>query len=285
MYNVYMNRLSTEDRAKVVAALVEGNSLRATSRITGIARMTVEKLLRDLGAACQQFHDETVRNLNTKHVQADEIWAFCYAKRRTVQNDPTILERNPEAGDVWTWTAIDADSKLMISWLVGDRQPRTAYAFMQDVASRVKDRVQVTTDGLHAYAPAIEGAFGDDVDYATLTKIYHAQSDQRYSPPRLKSSIRATLKGQPDAGHISTSFVERSNLTMRMHMRRFTRLTNGFSKKVSMHEASVALHFTYYNFCKVHGSLRVTPAMEAGISDHVWEIEELVSLLDGQQNQ
>ncbi len=264
----------------MVAALVEGNSLRATSRITGIARMTVEKLLRDLGEACQQFHDTAVRNLSTKHVQADEIWAFCYAKRRTVESDPAILERNPDAGDVWTWTAIDADSKLMISWLVGDRQPRTAYAFMQDVASRVKDRVQLTTDGLHAYPPAVEGAFGDDVDYATLTKIFTSSQDGRYSPPRLKSSMMATVKGRPDAGHISTSYIERSNLTMRMHMRRFTRLTNGFSKKVSMHAASVALHFTYYNFCKVHTTLRVTPAMEAGITDHVWEIQELIALLN-----
>lgn len=272
-----MNRLSTEDRVKVVAALVEGNSLRSTSRMTGVARMTVEKLLRDLGEACQTFHDQTVRNLNTKRVQADEIWAFCYAKKRNVT--PAILEKHPDAGDIWTWTAIDAESKLMISWLVGNRDPRTAYAFMSDVASRVENRIQLTTDGLLAYPPAVEGAFGEDVDFATLTKIYHSQGDQRYSPPKLKSSIRATLKGRPDAGHISTSYVERSNLTMRMHMRRFTRLTNGFSKKVSMHAASVALHFTYYNFCKVHGSLRVTPAMESGISDHVWEVAELVSLL------
>jgi IS1 family transposase len=215
--------------------------------------------------------------LNTKRVQADEIWAFCYAKRRTVQQDPTILERNPEAGDVWTWTAMDADSRLMISWLVGDRLPQTAVAFVSDFASRIKNRHQITTDGLLAYPYAIEAIYGEDVDFATLTKVYHSQGDQRYSPPRLKSAVRATIKGQPDAGHISTSYVERQNLTMRMHMRRFTRLTNGFSKKVSMHAASVALHFTYYNFCKVHGSLRVTPAMEAGITDHVWSIEELIA--------
>lgn len=275
-----MNRLDTETRAKVVAALVEGNSLRATARITGVARMTVEKLLRDLGAACQTFHDKTVRNLNTKRVQADEIWAFCYAKRRTVNEDPTILERNPEAGDIWTWTAIDADSRLMISWLVGDHSPQTAVAFVSDFASRIENRHQLTTDGLLGYPYAVEAIYGNDIDYATLTKIYHPHQDKRYSPPRLKSAQRATIKGQPDAGHVSTSYVERSNLTMRMHMRRFTRLTNGFSKKVSMHAASVALHFTYYNFCKVHTSLRVTPAMEAEISDHAWSVEELVALLE-----
>jgi len=270
--------LSTEDRAKVVAALVEGNSLRATSRMTGIARMTVEKLLRDLGAACQEFHDKTVRNLKTRRVQADEIWAFCYAKRNNVTAE--ILKRNPDAGDVWTWTALDADTKLMVSWTVGDRTRETAHMFMRDVASRLSNRVQLTTDGNTAYFTAVEDAFGDDIDYAVLNKIYsdvgHAR---RYSPPRFMGATRATVKGQPDAGHISTSYVERQNYTMRMHMRRFTRLTNGFSKKIEMHAHAVALHFVYYNFCKVHATLRVTPAMEAGISNHVWEIEEIVALI------
>lgn len=273
-----MNRLDTATRARVISALVEGNSLRATARITGVARMTVEKLLRDMGEACVAFHDKTVRNLQTKRVQADEIWAFCYAKARNVT--PEIKAKNPDAGDVWTWTAIDADSKLMVSWIVGQRTAAEAYALMFDVRSRIDNRIQLTTDGLTFYFRAVESAFGSDVDYGTLTKIYGRESTGRYSPAPFKGAVRASMKGEPDAGHISTSFVERHNLTMRMHMRRFTRLTNGFSKKVSMHEAAVALHMTYYNFCKVHMSLRITPAMEAGISDHVWEITELVSLLE-----
>ena len=274
-----MNRLSVEERAKVVAALVEGNSLRATSRMTGVARMTVEKLLRDLGAACQAFHDKTVRNLKTKRVQADEIWAFCYAKRNNVT--PEILKRNPDAGDVWTWTAIDADSKLMISYAVGGRNLQMANAFMCDVASRLANRVQLTTDGNTMYLTAVDEAFAEDVDFAILNKVYGNDTHQgRYSPPKLMATTRDAIKGRPDAGHISTSYVERQNLTMRMHMRRFTRLSNGFSRKVEMHAHAVALHFAYYNFCKVHTTLRVTPAMEAGIADHVWSVEELVRLLD-----
>ena len=275
-----MNRLDTATQARVVAALVEGNSLRATSRMTGVARMTVEKLLRDLGEACQTFHDKAVRNVKTQRIQIDEIWAFCYAKNRNVT--PEILEKHPDAGDVWTWTALDADSKLMVSWFVGKRDAEDAHYLMNDVASRLANRVQVTTDGLAVYLSAVEAAFGSDVDYAVINKIYgkgHTGREGRYSPAKFLGATRATIKGRPDAGHISTSFVERQNLTMRMHMRRFTRLTNGFSKKVEMHAAAVALHFCYYNFCKVHMSLRVTPAMQAGVSDHVWELEELVSLL------
>jgi IS1 family transposase len=274
-----MNKLRTADRARVVSALVEGNSLRATSRMTGIARMTVEKLLRDLGIACQAFHDATVRNLTTKRVQCDEIWSFCYAKKRNVT--PEIREQHPDAGDVWTWTAIDADSKLMISWLVGNRDVTDGVSFMHDVKSRLANRVQLTTDGHGVYLAAVDDAFGrDDVDFAVLTKVFAGGQDGRYSPPRFKSAVRATVRGNPDAGHISTSYVERSNLTMRMHMRRFTRLTNAFSKKLEMHAYSVALHFTYYNFCRIHQTLRVTPAMEAGIANHAWNIEEIVSLLD-----
>jgi IS1 family transposase len=275
-----MNQLSTADRAKVIAALVEGNSLRATARMTGVARMTVEKLLRDLGAACQRFHDATVRNVTAKRVQCDEIWAFCYAKRRNVT--PEIKDKHPDAGDVWTWTAIDADTKLVISWLVGNRTVSDAWAFMNDVSERLANRVQLTTDGFQAYLQAVDYAFGDGIDFATLTKIYGSNQDGRYSPPRMISAQRATIKGYPDAGHISTSYVERQNLTMRMHMRRFTRLTNGFSKKIEMHAFSVALHFAYYNFCKIHQTLRVTPAMEAGLTDHVWGVDELVALLDSQ---
>lgn len=273
-----MNQLSTERRAAVIAALVEGNSLRATSRITGIARMTVEKLLRDLGAACARFHDATVRNLTSQRIQCDEIWSFCYAKKKNVT--AKIAAEHPGAGDVWTWTAIDADTKLIVSYLVGNRDLRTAYAFMSDVAARVSNRIQLTTDGFSTYLKAVDGAFGDEVDYATLQKIYSGGGQEgRYSPPRFLGAQRATIKGYPDAGHISTSYVERQNLTMRMSMRRFTRLTNAFSKKIEMHEHTVALHFAYYNFCKIHQTLRVTPAMEAGLTDHAWSVDELVALL------
>lgn len=274
-----MNRLDIETRARVISALVEGNSLRATSRMTGVARMTVEKLLRDLGAACEAFHDETVRNLKTKRVQADEIWAFCYAKRRNVTAE--MLEQHPDAGDVWTWTAIDADTKLMVSWTVGSRDAQTGTAFMRDVASRLSNRVQLSTDGNGVYFTAVEEAFGEDIDWAIINKIYadggHNQGG--YSPAKLSRTTRAAMKGKPDSGHVSTSYVERQNLTMRMHMRRFTRLTNGFSKKIEMHAAAIALHFVYYNFVKIHSTLRVTPAMEAGLSAHPWELQELVGLL------
>ena len=272
-----MNKLSTADRTRIVACLVEGNGLRATARITGFARMTIEKLLRDLGAACTEYQDQTLRNLPCQRIQCDEIWTFCYAKKANVT--PEIQAAHPDAGDVWTWTAIDADTKLMVSWLVGSRTAGDGYRFMSDVASRLANRVQLTTDGLTVYLSAVEGAFGSDVDYAILNKIYASGHQQGYSPARFIGAQRATIKGHPDAGHVSTSFVERQNLTMRMHMRRFTRLTNAFSKKVEMHAYAVALHFMHYNFAKVHQTLRVTPAMEGGVSDHVWSLEEIVGLL------
>ncbi len=272
-----MNQLSTSERAKVVAVLVEGNSLRATARITGVARMTIEKLLRELGAACTRFHDTTVRGLKTQRVQADEIWSFVGAKEKNATDE----QKAAGWGDVWTWTAIDADSKLMISWLIGERNYSAARAFMEDVASRLANRVQMSTDGFPPYLQAVDHAFGIDVDFGTIQKTYVAPgAGGRYSPPKMVSAKRAAITGDPKSKHISTSHVERQNLTMRMHMRRFTRLTNGFSKKIEMHEHSVALHFTYYNFCKIHQTLRVTPAMEAGLADHVWDIEELIGLLD-----
>ena len=279
-----MNRLSTADRVRVVAALVEGNSLRATARLTGVARMTVEKLLRDLGAACVAYHDANVRGLSSKRIQCDEIWSFVGAKAKNVS-----AEKKLEGwGDCWTWTALDADSKLIVSYLLGPRIPAIARSFMADVASRVNNRVQLTTDGLRVYFEAVDRAFGSDVDYAILDKHYSGGSvesaSSRYTPPKFRAAKRATLTGQPDPRHVSTSFVERNNLTMRMHIRRFTRLTNAFSKKVEMHAHSVALHFMYYNFCKIHQSLRVTPAMEAGIADHVWSLEELVELLEASTN-
>jgi IS1 family transposase len=279
-----MNRLSTAERAKVITCLVEGNSLRATARITGVARMTVEKLLRELGAACADYHAANVRGLKSRRIQCDEIWSFIGAK----QKNATPEQRAQGWGDAWTWTAIDADSKLVVSYMVGPRNPSMAYDFMQDVASRLSNRVQLTTDGLRLYLNAVDYAFSVDVDYAMLEKIYSGvptgpKAEQRYSPARMLTAKRSVISGDPNPRHISTSYVERQNLTMRMHMRRFTRLTNGFSKKIEMHMHSVALHFAYYNFCKVHQTLRVTPAMEIGLSDHVWGVEELVTLLDRNQ--
>jgi len=275
-----MNRLSTAERAMVVSVLVEGNSLRGTARITDVARMTIEKLLRDLGAACAIHHDQTVRNLSCKRVQCDEIWSFIGAKQKNVTEE----QMAQGWGDAWTWTGIDADTKLMVSYKVGPRTGAMAYEFMQDLAARLNRHTQLTTDGLHWYIDAVEEAFGSDIDFAMLDKHYGSaalgvSAATRYSPSRFTGAQRKTISGRPDPKHISTSYVERSNLTMRMHMRRFTRLTNGFSKKIEMHEHSVALHFAYYNFCKIHQTLRVTPAMEAGVADHVWDLEEVIALL------
>lgn len=274
--NHFMNRLSQADRTRVVAALVEGNSIRATCRMTGISKPTVLKLLFDLGKVCMAYHDEHVRSLHCKRVQCDEIWSFVGAKMKNVPE-----EKIEEWGDVWTWTAIDADSKLIVSYLVGQRGPRWAKAFMEDVASRIASRIQITTDGHKAYAEAVKGAFGMDCDFAMLIKLYGNElHDRRYSGGGECIGTRtAVLSGEPDPAHISTSFVERQNLTMRMGMRRFTRLTNGFSKKIENHEAAIALHFMHYNFCRIHKTLRVTPAMEAGLAHHVWTVEELVGLL------
>lgn len=273
-----MNRLSTADRVRIVSALVEGNSVRATCRMTGAAKGTVLSLLADLGKVCAAYHDQLVRNVPAKRIQADEIWSFVGAKMKNASEEKV----SQGWGDVWTWTAIDADSKLIVSYLVGQRGARWAYEFMEDIASRVASRVQITTDGNHVYAEAVEGAFGMDCDYAMLIKLYGTSTtrpETRYSPGECIGIETNVLMGNPDPKHISTSFVERQNLTMRMGMRRFTRLTNGFSKKIANHEAAIALHFMHYNFCRIHKTLRVTPAMEAGLSNHVWEIEELVGLL------
>jgi IS1 family transposase len=274
-----MNKLTNAKRTAVVAALVEGNSIRATVRMTGVAKNTVVKLLTDLGAACDRFHDETVRNVRAKRVQCDEIWSFVYAKQKNV---PAEKRGQFGVGDVWTWTAIDADSKLIVSWLVGSRDGAAAYDFMQDVASRLRGRVQLTTDAHKPYLSAVEDAFGVDIDYAILQKIYGSEpsGEKRYSPAVCLGAIPTPIIGDPNPKHISTSYVERQNLSMRMSMRRFTRLTNGFSKKLENHCAAVALYFVYYNFCRVHQTLRVTPAMEAGLTDHVWAVEEIVALLD-----
>jgi len=272
-----MNRLSISERAVILGMLVEGNSLRSITRLTGVSINTVTKLLVDLGNACAKFHDEYVRNLKVRRLQCDEIWCFVGAKAKNV-----TPEKKAEGwGDVWTWTAIDAETKLCVSYLVGGRDAAWAGDFMEDCANRINSRVQVTTDGHRAYLEAVEGAFGMDVDYAQLQKIYGAPSDaevRRYSPAKCIGTDMKVVSGNPDPKHISTSFVERQNLTMRMSMRRFTRLTNGFSKKVDNHAHMVAIHFMHYNFARVHKTLRVTPAMESGLADHVWSLEEIVLL-------
>ncbi len=276
---VSMNRLDTTKRAQIIHCLVEGNSIRATVRLTGAAKNTVTKLLVEVGEKCQEFHDKHVRHVSARRVQCDEIWSFVGAKARNVPEE----KKDSGMGDVWTWVAVDADSKVVVSYLCGGRDAGWANEFMKDVASRLTMRVQITSDGHRAYAEAVEGAFGMDVDFAMLIKLYGAPSekyDTRYSPSGLIGTRTAVLSGNPDPKHVSTSFVERQNLTMRMSMPRFTRLTNGFSKKFENHCHSVALHYAYYNFCRVHQSLRVTPAMEAKLTDRVWSIEELLSRLD-----
>jgi IS1 family transposase len=243
----------------------------------GVGKHTVLRLLEDAGCACAVYHDAMVRGLEVKRLQCDEIWAFVYGKDKNL----TLEQIKAGAGSVWTWTAIDADSKLIISYMLGDRGARTADAFMRDVASRIANRIQLTTDGHRVYAEAVEGAFGSDIDYAMLVKIYGASGDNpesRYSPATCIGCRTGVLSGKPDPKYISTSYVERQNLSMRMGMRRFTRLTNGFSKKIENHGHQVALYFFHYNFCRVHSTLRVTPAMEAGLTDHVWSLEELVAL-------
>lgn len=274
---INMNRLTNDERIRVVAALVEGNSIRSTSRMTGVARNTVTKLLVDLGAACMKFHHEHVRNVRVRRLQCDEIWAYVGAKAKNV----SAAKKEIGWGDVWTWVGIDADTKLVVSYLVGGRGADWAMDFMKDAASRIKGRVQITTDGHKAYLEAVEDAFGMDVDYAQLHKIYGAslENETRYSPAVCIGCDMKTVTGNPDPKHVSTSYVERQNLTMRMGMRRFTRLTNAFSKKFENHAFAVALHFMYCNFVRIHQSLRVTPAMESGLANHAWTLDELVAII------
>ena len=273
-----MNRLSISDRVRIVSSLVEGNSIRSTCRMTGVAKGTVLSLLADLGRGCSAYHHEHVRDVAARRIQCDEIWCFCYGKEKNVSDE----QKAKGAGSLWTWTALDADSKLIVSYLCGGRDAAWAISFMKDVASRLTTRVQITTDGHRAYAEAVEGAFGMDVDYAMLIKLYGnpAQPDTRYSPGVCIGTETVYMAGSPDPKHISTAYVERQNLTMRMSMRRFTRLTNGFSKKVENHVHMLAIYFLYYNFCRVHQTLRVTPAMEAGLANQVWGLEELVGLME-----
>lgn len=278
--NKRMNKLSSADRARILHLLCEGQSIRAITRLMGASKNTVTKLLIDAGAACMAFHDANVRDVKAKRIQVDEIWSFTYAKQKNV----AAAKAAPEgAGDTWTWTAIEADTKLIVSYFVGGRDGECAMWFMDDLRSRLANRVQLTSDGHKAYLEAVEGAFGGDIDYAQLIKIYGASPESakgRYSPADCTGIKKTRVEGNPDLAHVSTSYVERQNLTMRMHMRRFTRLTNGFSKKVENHAFAVALHMMYYNFVRIHSKLRMSPAMAAGVSDRLWEIGDIVALVE-----
>lgn len=273
-----MNKLSRDKQAQVLSALVEGNSIRATVRMTGVAKNTIVRLLADVGKACSEYQDEVLRDLPCKRIQCDEIWSFCYAKEKNVPED---RKGHWGYGDVWTFTAICADTKIVPSWYIGRRDLENARVFLKDLASRLSNRVQLTTDGHKMYLDAVEAAFGSDIDFSQLVKIYGQtpEGQRRYSPPQCIGAIKQRIIGKPDKDHVSTSYVERQNLTMRMNMRRFTRLTNAFSKKVENLGHAVALHFMYYNFCRIHQTLRVTPAMEAKVTDHVWEIGEILTML------
>ena len=266
-----------EQKTRVVAALVEGNSIRSTVRMTGVAKNTVIKLVLDLADACAAYHDRAVRNLKVRRLQCDEIWQYVGAKAKNVRPEKKAIGW----GDVWTWTAIDADTKLCVSYLVGGRDLGWATEFMEDCASRIRNRVQITTDGHKSYLEAVENAFGADIDYAQLQKIYGAvaENETRYSPARCIGCDMKVVSGNPDPKHVSTSFVERQNLSMRMSIRRFTRLTNAFSKKIENHVAMVALHLMYYNYVRIHQTLRVTPAMAAGVTDRLWSIDNIIALL------
>lgn len=275
---IAMNRLSLPDRAKILGCLTEGMSLRAASRLADVSINTVSKLLVDVGTACDLYQNEKLRNLECKRVQCDEIWSFVGMKEKNV---PEEKRGEFGAGDVYTWTAPDADTKLMVSWLVGRRDPWYAEKFIGDLRSRIANPVQLTTEGHLAYLTAVEKHLGHEADYAMLVKLFaHTPKGGRYSPPECIGTKTQRVSGNPDPVHISTSFVERQNLNMRMSMRRFTRLTNAFSRKVANLECAVALHFMHYNFGRVHKTLRVTPAMEAGIADHVWTLEEISKLAD-----
>lgn len=276
-----MNRLPVEKRVQILSMLCEGSSMRSISRVCDVSINTVSKLLVDAGKACAAFHDEKVRGVKSRRVQVDEIWSFTYAKQKNV---PTAKRQDLAYGDTWTWTALDADSKLLITWLVGGRDSDYAIAFMDDLRDRLANRVQLTSDGHKAYLEAVEGAFGGDVDYAMLVKMYGATSESakgRYSPAECIGARKERIEGSPDPKHISTSFAERQNLTMRMQMRRFTRLTNAFSKKFENHMHMVALYTVWYNFVKQHKSLKgLSPAMAAELTDTLWSMTNLAEMID-----
>ncbi|MBI1308612.1 MAG: IS1 family transposase [Proteobacteria bacterium] len=276
-----MNKLSTPERAKILGMMVEGMAIRAISRLTGASKNTIAKLLVDAGNACSDYQDKTFRNLPCKRVQVDEIWSFVYAKQKNV---PQGMKGMPGVGDVWTWTALCADTKLVPSWYVGNRGEDAACTFVADLAGRLANRIQLTSDGHRAYLEAVAGAFQNNIDYAMLVKLYGNEGgmtpERKYSPAECTGAKKLAITGNPDKKHVSTSYVERQNLTMRMSMRRFTRLTNGFSKKMENHCHALSIYFMYYNFGRVHQTLRVTPAMEAGVADHIWSREEIVALIN-----
>lgn len=274
-----MNKLPLQKRVQILSMLCEGSSMRSVSRVADVSINTVSKLLVEAGEACAAFHDQAVGDVKARRVQCDEIWSFVYAKQKNVAG---AKRKDMAYGDVWTWTAIDADTKLIISWLVGGRDSDFAIALMDDLRGRLVDRVQLTTDGHKAYLEAVEGAFGGDIDYAMLVKLYGENPDKekRYSPAECIGARKTPIEGKPDPDHISTSYAERSNLSMRTFMRRFTRLALGFSKKFENHCHMVALYTVWYNFVKMHKTLKMTPALAAGVADRLWSIEDIVSLID-----
>lgn len=277
-----MNKLPLEKRVQILSMLVEGSGMRSVSRVADVSINTVAKLLAQAGDACGAFHFETVRNVHAKRVQCDEIWSFCYAKAKNVE---TAKAAPAGAGNVWTWTALDSDSKMILSWMVGDRSAETANFFMDDLAARLADRVQLTTDGHKVYLDAVAGAFGNNVDYAMLVKLYGEDAnavgpEKKYSPGECIGTRKEPKIGAPDIEHVSTSHVERMNLSMRMGMRRFTRLTNAFSKKIDQHVAALSLYFVFYNFVKTHKAHKLSPAMAAGVADRLWSVEDIVALID-----
>jgi IS1 family transposase len=275
-----MNRLSTAKRVAVISALVEGCSVRSTSRLTGVAKGTILRLLASIGRACAEYQNTAIRNIRANRVQIDEIWSFVGCKERNITAD--VLKRNPQAGDAWTFVAIDADSKLVLSWLVGTRDTGSATEFCQDVADRLANRIQLTTDGHRMYLSAVEDSFGAAIDFAQMQKVYgrDEQAEKRYSPAICIGCETRIVSGDPDPMHISTSYIERQNLTMRMNIRRFTRLTNAFSKKLENHMHSVALFYMHYNFVRIHQTLRVTPAMEAGLAKTPWTLADIIALVE-----
>ena len=278
-----MNKLDREKRARVIAALMEGCSIRSTVRMTGVSKPTVLRLLIEVGAVADRYQNRVMRNLTCKRIQVDELWSFVAAKQKNVTTK--VKAREPMAGDIWLWTALDADTKLVPAWCIGNRDADAAEAFIRDLASRLSNRIQLTSDGWKPYLEAVEAVFGTEIDYSMLIKLYAAdrQPEARYSPPKCIGCNQRPITGSPDPKHVSTSYVERQNLTARMSMRRFTRLTNAFSKKLDSHAAAIALYFFSYNFIRIHATLRVTPAMAAGVTDRLWEVSDLVALLEADE--
>jgi IS1 family transposase len=274
-----MNKLSKEERAKIIGCLVEGCSLRSTERMTGFSKKAIARLQVEIGKACMDYSDKVMRDLPCKVLQVDELWSFCYCKERNV---PEVENQNEGIGDAWVWIALDAENKLIPAYHVGKRTPNDAYVFLGDLKKRLANRVQLTSDGSFAYLQAVSVTFNDDIDYSQLVKLYGKPqfNDSRYSPPVCVGARKKKMIGNPDRNLISTSFIERQNLTIRMQSRRFTRLTNAFSKKLENHKMACALHFFHYNFCRIHQTLRVTPVMQAGIENHVWSIVEIADLLE-----